>query len=134
MTVNSIFGIAGSALTAQSERMNVAASNMANANSAAGPDGEPYRGKEVRFEVQPLQGSEIGGVTVSGVAENPAPFRQEYRPDSPLADAQGYVQMPNVNPVDEMVNMISAARSYQADINVLNTSKDLALRTLTLGE
>lgn len=134
MTVNSIFGIAGSALTAQSERMNVSASNMANANSVAGPDGQPYRGKEVRFEVQPMKGSEIGGVSVAGVEENPAPFRQEYRPDSPLADEQGYVKMPNVNPVDEMVNMISAARSYQADINVLNTSKDLALRTLTLGE
>ncbi|WP_423821835.1 flagellar basal body rod protein FlgC [Salinisphaera sp. SPP-AMP-43] len=134
MAVNNIFGIAGSALTAQSQRMNVAASNMANANSVAGPNGEPYRGKEVQFQVQAAPGSEVGGVAVSGVTDNPAPFRQEYRPDSPLANDQGYVQMPNVNPTDEMVNMISAARSYEANINVLNTGKDLALRTLTLGE
>lgn len=134
MAVNSIFGIAGSALTAQSERMNVAASNMANADSVAGPNGQPYRGKEVQFQVAAAPGSEIGGVAVSGVTENPAPFRQEYRPDSPLADDKGYVKMPNVNPTDEMVNMISAARSYEANVNVLNTGKNLALRTLKLGE
>ncbi|RJS95173.1 flagellar basal body rod protein FlgC [Salinisphaera sp. Q1T1-3] len=134
MAVNNIFGIAGSALTAQSQRMNVAASNMANADSVAGPNGEPYRGKEVEFQVASAAGSQVGGVAVAGVRENPAPFRQEYRPDSPLANAQGYVQMPNVNPTDEMVNMISSARSYEANVNVLSTAKDLALRTLTLGE
>ena len=134
MAVNSIFGIAGSALTAQSERMNVAASNMANADSVAGPNGQPYRGKEVLFQVAAPPGSEIGGVAVSGVTDNPAPFRKEYRPDSPLADDKGYVKMPNVNPTDEMVNMISASRSYEANVNVLNTGKNLALSTLKLGQ
>lgn len=133
MTVNTLFGIAGSALTAQSQRMNVAASNLANADSVADADGQPYRGREVTFRADTGAGG-IGGVRVDGVTENPAPLRREYQPSSPLADDQGYVAMPNVEPTDEMVNMISAARSYEANLSVLNTAKDLALRTLTLGE
>mgnify|MGYP002843295835 CR=1 FL=1 len=76
----------------------------------------------------------IGGVRVSDVIESDAPFRQEYNPGHAMADDKGYVQMPNVNPTDEMINMISSSRSYQANIEVLNTGKELALRTLTLGE
>ncbi|GAB3671586.1 flagellar basal body rod protein FlgC [Salinisphaera aquimarina] len=134
MAMYSIFNTAGSAMSAQSQRMNVAASNMANADSVAGPDGEPYRAKQVMFELQAEPGSEIGGVRVSDVIEDQSPFREEYNPSHPMADDRGYVQMPNVNPTDEMINMISAARSYEASVEVLNTSKELMLRTLTLGE
>lgn len=134
MAMYSIFNTAGSAMSAQSQRMNVAASNMANADSVAGPDGEPYRAKQVMFELQAEPGSGIGGVRVSDVVEDQAPFREEYNPSHPMANDRGYVQMPNVNPTDEMINMISAARSYEASVEVLNTSKELMLRTLTLGQ
>ena len=130
----SIFNIAGSAMTAQSQRMNVSASNLANADSVAGPDGEPYRARQVRFEMTPADGQAIGGVRVSGVTESQAPFRKEYQPANPQADAEGYVQMPNVTPTNEMIDMISAARSYEANVEVLNTSKQLMMRTLTIGE
>ncbi len=134
MSMYNIFSIAGSSMTAQAQRMNVAASNLANADSAAGPDGEPYRAKQVMFELQAAPGQQIGGVRVSDVVDDQSPFRSEYNPSHALADEQGYVRMPNVNPTDEMINMISAARSYEASIEVLNTSKELMLRTLTLGE
>ena len=134
MTISSLFNTAASALTAQSQRMNVAASNLANADSVAGPDGEPYRAKQVQFELDAAPGSTIGGVRVREVIDSDAPFRQEYQPGHAAADEDGYVRMPNVNPTDEMINMISSSRSYQASIEVLNTGKELALRTLTLGE
>ena len=134
MSIINLFNTAGSALTAQAQRMNVAASNMANADSVSGPNGEPYRAKQVRFELEAGAVDGIGGVRVSDVIESDAPFRQEYNPGHVMADDKGYVQMPNVNPTDEMINMISSSRSYQANIEVLNTGKELALRTLTLGE
>ncbi|MES1948645.1 flagellar basal body rod protein FlgC [Salinisphaera sp. C84B14] len=134
MSISNLFNTAGSALTAQAQRMNVAASNMANADSVAGPNGEPYRAKQVMFELNAGSAEGIGGVRVSNVIESDAPFRQEYNPGHALADDKGYVQMPNVNPTDEMINMISSSRSYQANIEVLNTGKELALRTLSLGE
>jgi len=133
MSLFSVFDIAGSALAAQSQRMNVSASNLANADSVAGPDGEPYRARQVMFESQ-AGAQSVGGVRVSQVLESDAPLKREYRPHHPLADAQGYVLMPNVEPVDEMVNMIAASRSYQANVEVLNTSKQLLNKTLTLGE
>lgn len=134
MSMFSIFDISGSALTAQSQRMNVSASNLANADSVAGPDGEPYRARQVMFESDGQNGAGVGGVRVSEVLEDPAPMREEYRPGHPLADEAGYVTMPNVEPVHEMINIISASRSYQANVEVLNTSKQLMLKTLTLGE
>ncbi|WDY57877.1 flagellar basal body rod protein FlgC [Pseudomonas sp. PSKL.D1] len=134
MSMFSIFDIAGSALSAQSERMNVTASNLANADTASGPDGEAYRARQVVFETQLEGGSDIGGVRVSQVIEDGSPMRQEYRPGDPLADESGYVTMPNVEPVGEMVNMIAASRSYQANVEVMATSKELMLKTLTLGE
>lgn len=134
MTMFSVFDIAGSAMSAQSQRMNVTASNLANADSVAGPDGEAYRAKQVLFESR-LQGrSGIGGVGVREVVEDPSPMRQEYRPEHPLADDDGYVTLPNVEPVHEMVNMISASRSYQANVEIMNTSKQMMMKTLTLGE
>lgn len=132
MAMFSIFQISGSAMQAQSQRMNVTASNLANADSVAGPDGEPYRARQVVFEARGRNG--MGGVGVSQVVEDPAPLRREYRPNDPAADEQGYVSLPNVKPVNEMVNMIAASRSYQANVEVMNTSKQLMTKTLTLGE
>lgn len=132
MTMFSIFQISGSAMQAQSQRMNVAASNLANADSVAGPDGQPYRAKQVVFEARGRDGS--AGVGVSKVVEDAMPLRREYRPGDPNADDQGYVSLPNVKPVEEMVNMIEASRSYQANVEVLNTSKQMMTKTLTLGE
>jgi flagellar basal-body rod protein FlgC len=129
-----IFDIAGSAMTAQSQRMNVTASNLANADSVAGPDGKPYRARQVVFEMTPVNGQQIGGVKVARVVEDPSPMRMLHDPKNPLANAEGYVTMPNVNVVEEMVNMISASRSYQANVEVLNTAKTLMLKTLTIGQ
>ncbi|NIC38792.1 flagellar basal body rod protein FlgC [Halomonas desiderata] len=134
MSMFSVFDIAGSAMSAQSQRMNVTASNLANADSVAGPDGQPYRAKQVLFESRLQGGHGIGGVGVREVVEDPSPMRMEYRPEHPLANEEGYVTMPNVEPVHEMVNMISASRSYQANVEVMNTSKQMMLKTLTLGE
>lgn len=134
MSMFSVFDIAGSAMSAQSQRMNVTASNLANADSVAGPDGEAYRAKQVHFESRATNGSGVGGVGVREVVEDPSPMRMEYRPEHPLADEEGYVTMPNVEPVHEMVNMISASRSYQANVEVMNTNKQMMLKTLTLGE
>lgn len=130
----SIFEIAGSAMTAQSQRMNVTASNLANADSVAGPDGQPYRARQVVFEAASSGGGPIGGVRVAGVIEDPSPMRMMHDPKNPLANAEGYVAMPNVDVVEEMVNMISASRSYQANVEVLNTAKTLMLKTLTIGQ
>ncbi|MCG7598665.1 flagellar basal body rod protein FlgC [Halomonas sp. McH1-25] len=134
MSMFSVFDISASAMSAQAQRMNVTASNMANADSVAGPDGEAYRAKQVMFETQSQTASGVGGVRVSQVVDDPSPMRIEYRPEHPLADEEGYVTMPNVEPVNEMVNMIAASRSYQANVEVMNTSKTLMLKTLTLGE
>ncbi|WP_163575943.1 flagellar basal body rod protein FlgC [Halomonas faecis] len=134
MTMFSVFDISGSAMSAQSQRMNVTASNLANADSVAGPDGEAYRAKQVLFESRLQSRQGIGGVGVREVVDDPSPMRQEYRPEHPLANDEGYVTMPNVEPVHEMVNMISASRSYQANVEVMNTSKQMMMKTLTLGE
>jgi flagellar basal-body rod protein FlgC len=129
-----IFNLAGSAMAAQSQRMNVTASNLANAESVAGPDGQPYRAKQVVFEVAASGQQDIGGVQVARVVEDPSPMKMVYDPKNPHADAAGYVTMPNVNVVEEMTNMISASRSYQANVEVLNTAKTLMVKTLTIGQ
>jgi len=129
-----IFNVAGSAMAAQSQRMNVTASNLANAESAAGPDGQPYRARQVVFEVAGTGGQDIGGVRVARVMEDGAPARMLFDPRNPLANADGYVAMPNVNVVEEMTNMISASRSYQANVEVLNTARTLMVKTLTIGQ
>jgi flagellar basal-body rod protein FlgC len=134
MSLFSIFDISGSALSAQSKRLNVSASNMANAESVAGPDGKPYRARQVIFQVEAIAGQEIGGVKVSDVVESSAPERLMYDPGHPFANDNGYVRMPNVDVVGEMVNSLSASNSYQANIEVMNTAKTLMLKTLTLGQ
>jgi flagellar basal-body rod protein FlgC len=134
-----IFEIAGSGMAAQSQRLNVTASNLANAESTTGPDGKAYQGKQVVFGVDPLggarsaSGQQVGGVRVAGVIDDPTPMKTTYDPSNPAANPEGYVTMPNVDPVAEMVNMISASRSYQADVETLNTAKNLMLKTLTIG-
>lgn len=136
MSLSNVFSIAGSAMTAQSQRLNVVASNLANADSATSSTGQPYRAKQVVFSAAPLAGSSSGsvGVKVAGVIEDPSPMKRMYDPKHPLADAQGFVTMPNVNVVEEMVNMISASRSYQNNADMMNTAKTLLMKTLTLGQ
>ena len=132
-----IFDIAGSAMSAQSVRLNATASNLANANTAAGRADQAYRARLPVFQtVMDEQGLDpaTAGVSVAQVTESTVPPQRVYEPGHPQADAQGYVYLPNVNVVDEMVNMISASRSYQNSVEVLNTSKDLLLRTLSLGQ
>jgi flagellar basal-body rod protein FlgC len=132
-----IFDIAGSGLSAQSVRLNTVASNLANADSVSGDPTKVYKARHPIFEaVRASLGSQSGGaaVRVLGITESKAPPTQRYEPGNPLADAQGNVYAPNVNTVEEMVDMISASRAYQNDIEVLNTSKDLMLATLKLGQ
>jgi len=133
MSLFNVFQIASSALTAQSERLNVTASNLANADSATGPDGTPYRAKQVVFQAQPAANG-LSGVKVTGVVEDPSAPRRVYDPKHPAADGQGYVTLPNVSVVDEMVNMMSASRSYQSSVEVMSTAKSLLLKTLSLGQ
>ena len=135
MSLLNVFQIAGSAMTAQSQRLNVVASNLANAESSTGPDGQAYRAKQVQFMVAPLPGTAgAAGVKVDKVTEDQSPPRMVYNPSHPQADAKGYVTMPNVNVVDEMVNMLSASRSYQTNVDTMNAAKSMLLKTLTLGQ
>jgi flagellar basal-body rod protein FlgC len=129
-----IFSVAASAMNAQSQRMNVTASNMANADSVAGPDGQPYRARQVVFELAGNGAQAIGGVQVSQVVEDQSPLKTVFDPKNPRANADGYVTQSNVNLVEEMTNMISASRSYQANVEVLNTAKTLMAKTLTIGQ
>lgn len=134
MAMLSVFEITGSALVAQSKRLNVSASNLANAESVAGPHGQPYRAKQVIFDVDPFRGGEIGGVKIHDVIESPEPSKRVYDPGHPAADSQGYVHMPNVDAVSEMVNVLSASNSYQANVEVASTARKLVSKTLELGQ
>ena len=134
MSVFGVFHISGSALSAQAMRLNAVASNLANDDSATGADGKPYRAKQVVFEATPVDGDRGQGVRVKQVVEDASPGRKVYDPHSVEADEQGYVTMSNVSVVDEMVNMISASRSYQTNAEVMNTAKQMLLKTLTLGQ
>ena len=134
MSLFSIFNISGSAMTAQSQRLNVVASNLANADSTTGPDGKPYRAKQVVFSTLPVNEQGGAGVKVASVVEDASPMKMVYDPKHPMADDKGYVALPNVNVVEEMVNMISSSRSYQNNVEVINTSKTLLLKTLTIGQ
>lgn len=133
MSLLNVMSIAASALTAQSARLNATASNLANADSVVGADGQPYKAKQVVFKATPVEGGGLG-VRVTQVVDSAAPGRLVYDPKSPAANEQGYVTMPNVNVVEEMVNMISASRAYQNNAEVMNTTKSLLLKTLTIGQ
>ena len=134
MSLFSIFNVSGSAMSAQAQRLNVTASNLANADSATSASGEAYRAKQVVFEAVPSANGAATSVKVRQVVEDPSPMKQVYDPKHPLADAKGYVTMPNVNVVDEMVNMLSASRSYQTNVETMNAAKTMLLKTLTIGQ
>jgi len=133
MSLYKVFDVAGSAMSAQSKRLNVTASNMANANSVAGNPDEVYKARNPVFQTV-LKDETSAGVKMTSVAESQAPAKARYAPENPMADENGYVYAPNVNMVEETVNMISASRSYEANVEVMSTSKELALRTLRLGQ
>jgi len=129
-----LFDIAGSAMSAQSARLNTTASNLANANTVAGSEADAYRSRQPMFQALLDEQSGHATVRVTGIVESQQPVSRLYDPAHPAADGEGYIYMSNVNQVDEMVNMISASRSYQNTIEVLQTSKELMLRTLSLGQ
>ena len=134
MSLFNVFAISGSAVSAQSKRLNVVASNLANADAVAGPDGKAYQARQVHFQAQALAGADLPGVRVTAVTESDAPARRTHEPHHPMADAEGYVTHSNVSVVDEMVNMISASRAYQNNVEVMNTARQLLAKTLQMGQ
>ncbi len=135
MSVFSTFDIAGSALSAQSLRLNLTASNLANMNNVSGDPADVYRARQAMFRAagDPFANA-LAGVEVLGVTESISPPIERYDPGNPQANAEGIVYAANVNAMEEMANMISASRSYQSNLEVINTAKDLMLRTLALGQ
>jgi flagellar basal-body rod protein FlgC len=131
-----IFDIAGAGMSAQSVRLNTVASNLANADSVSGDPATVYRARHPVFQAAAaLPGEAAGsGVEVRGIVESQAAPDKRYDPANPLADGNGYVYAPNVNTVEEMVDMISASRSYQNNVEVMNTARNLMLATLKLGQ
>lgn len=133
-----IFDIAGSAMAAQSLRLNLVASNLSNADSISSSIEQTYRSRQPVFAAQLQEAidkrSAPVGVQVLGVVESQAPLRMEYAPDHPMANADGYIFRPNVNTIEELTNMMSASRSYQDNVEVANTAKQLMLQTLRLGQ
>ena len=134
MSLLGTFDIGTSGLVAQSVRLNLVASNLANAETAVSTDGQPYRARQAVFQTVQRQNSVGPSVMVSRVVESDAQPRMEYRPGHPMADERGYVTMPNVNPAEQMVDMISASRAYQLNLDVMNTTRQLMLKTLDLGK
>jgi flagellar basal-body rod protein FlgC len=138
MSLMRIFDVASSAISAQSQRLNVVASNLSNADTVAGPDGAAYKARQVVFQTAlmgpPGQRDANVGVRVSTIAEDNTPGRRVLDPKHPSADADGYVTYSNVNPVEEMVNMMSASRSYQNSVEVMNTARSLLQKTLQMGQ
>lgn len=130
-----IFDIAGSALAAQSVRLNTVASNLANADSVASTPDAAYRARVPVFETTLADGDDpaSAGVRVTEITQSTTPPIARYEPGNPMADAQGYVYAPSVDPVAQMVDMISSARSYQASVEVMGSAKELMLRTINLG-
>lgn len=138
MALFNVFNIAGSAMSSQSVRLNTTASNLANADSVSSSLGTTYRARHPVFETvlqDRLDRNNFNaGVRVSGIVESQSPLQEVYKPEHPQANEAGYIFMPNVNVMSEMANMISASRSYQNNVEVINTSRDMLLRTLTLGQ
>lgn len=153
MSLGTIFDIAGTGMNAQSLRLNTTASNLANAQSASSSVDEVYRSRQPVFAAiqQQAMNAAIGkssgegnlsqnqtdaaaGVQVMGIVESDAPLQRRYEPGHPKADEEGYVYYPNVNPVEEMANMIAASRSFQMNVEVMNSAKQMVQRVLTLGQ
>ena len=140
MSLFSVFNIAGSALNAETIRLNTTASTLANAESESANAATVYRAREPVFQTimksaaaDPNTAGAIAGVRVLGIVQSQAPAEMRYQPDSPLANAKGYVYMSNVNPIEEMANMISANRSFATDVDAINTARDLLLKTIAMG-
>jgi flagellar basal-body rod protein FlgC len=133
MSMLDIFNVSGSAISSQSQRLNAVASNLANAETVAGPDGSAYKARRVTFQTHLFGEMGSAGVKVASVTEDQSEGRRILDPKNPAADADGYVTYSNVNPVEEMVDMISASRSYQSNVEVMNTAKSLLLKTLQIG-
>lgn len=136
MSLFKVFDVAGSAMSAQTLRLNLTASNLANADAVAGSPEQAYKARQPVFAaaLKAAQGlAQPVGVEVKGVVESQAQPQALHMPDHPQADENGFVYRSNVNPVEELVNMISASRSYQNNVEVMSTSKDLLLQTLRLG-
>jgi flagellar basal-body rod protein FlgC len=137
MALDNIFGIAGSALNAQTVRMNATASNLANAGTVASSDKEAFRGKRVTFKtiMESQANNDLankGGVKVSAISDDPKSISRMSDPGNPAADKDGYVYLSNVSEMSEMVEMMAAARSYQNNVEVVNTARQLMLRTLDI--
>ena len=129
----SIFDIAGSAMSAQSIRLNTTASNMANADSISSSEAKTYKARQPVFSAI-LNDDSTYAVSVDGIVESQTPVVAKYQPSHPKADKDGYIFMPNINMIEEISNMISASRSYQTNVEMLNTAKQLMQRTLALGQ
>lgn len=144
MSLSSVFDIAGSGMNAQSIRLNTTASNLANAQSASSSIDTVYRGRHpvfsairpdiLDFDRSDLNNASQAGVQVLGIVESGAPLQLRYEPRHPMANEEGYVVYPNVNVVEEMTNMISASRSFQMNVEVMNSAKQMMQRALTLGQ
>lgn len=146
MSLSNIFDIAGSAMSAQSVRLNTTASNLANAESASSSVDETYRARYPVFSSFQQQYQQFGGaddpdfskasvgVQVLGIVESDKPLQARYEPEHPLSNGEGYVYYPNVNVVEEMTNMISSSRSFQANVDVMDAAKTMMQRVLTLGQ
>lgn len=149
MSLNNIFAISGSAMSAQTVRLNTVASNIANADSVASSADQTYRARKPVFEQMMtdalresgwnasedmVSGASGMGVRVAGIVESDAPLEPRYEPNSPMANEEGYVFYPNVNPVEEMADMMSASRSFQTNVEIMNSAKSMMQRMLTLGQ
>jgi len=139
MSLYNIFDIAGSGMSAQSTRLNIVSSNMANAETVSSSTGETYRARQPVFgavlqDAMSSQRAASKGVRVLGVVESQAPLRQEYSPQHPMANGEGYIFKSNVNMVEEMTNMMSASQSYKNNVEMLNTAKQLLQQTLKIGQ
>jgi flagellar basal-body rod protein FlgC len=133
-SLQNVFNISSSALSAQSQRLNAVASNLANVDSATSANGQPYKSKQVVFNATSLGSPFSSGVAVQKVVEDNSAPRMVHNPENPLADANGFVTMPNVNLTQEMVNMISTSRAYQTNVETMNAAKAMLQKTLTLGQ
>lgn len=148
MSLNNIFAISGSAMSAQTVRLNTVASNIANADTVASSEDQTYRARKPVFSAMmqesmrsygwnDVSNDEFGagvGVEVKGIVESDAPLQPRYEPDHPMANESGYVYYSNVNPVEEMADMMSASRSFQTNVEVMNSAKSMMQKMLTLGQ
>ncbi len=134
MSLFNVFKISGSAMSAQSLRLNTVASNLANADSVTSSDGKPYQAKQVVFKAVQDAATNSSTVQVDRVIEDTKPGKMVYDPKNPMANSDGYLTMPNVNVTEEMVNMISASRAYQNNVETMNAAKSMLLKTLNIGQ